>query len=136
MTSDEQSGERESDAGSTTLEEAATGATFQVRINALDEGRTWYERLLGREPDFVVQDGFVEWELVPGSNCWLQVAEGEATPGNGPLRLGTSDIEAELARLQESLGIEVPDVHRAPDDIVRYCTFTDPFGNRIGLFEE
>lgn len=114
----------------------ATGATFQVRVGDFDRGRDWYERLFDREPDFVPHEGFVEWEFVPGTNCWLQVGHGDPAPGSGPVRLGTTDLDGELSRLRATLDVDPPEVHRTPDGLVRYCTFTDPFGNRVGLFEE
>lgn len=71
--------------------------TTQFRVSNIKEGREWYETLLNKKPDFTPHDGFAEWELIPG--CWLQVAEGIPTEGNGPLRFGITNIEAERDRL-------------------------------------
>ena len=43
--------------------------TTQVRVSNIEEGHKCYETLLNKKPDFISQDGFVEWELIPG--CWL-----------------------------------------------------------------
>jgi hypothetical protein len=67
--------------------------TVQVRVSDFEKGLDWYKILLGKEPDFVPHEGFAEWELIPGS--WLQMAKGKPTEGNGPLRLGVTDIESE-----------------------------------------
>ena len=111
------------------------GVTIQVRVRDYAGGVSWYERLLGRPPDFVPHGGFGEWELVP--DCWLQLAEGEPASGSGPIRLGVDDLDAERTRVETELGVVVDEsLSGRLDDIVRWCTFTDPFGNRVGFFED
>ncbi len=107
--------------------------TTQVRVSNIKEGQGWYEILLNKKPDFIPHDGFAEWELIPG--CWLQVAEGTPTDGNGPLRLGVTNIEAERDRLVEQLKIDSFEIHSRPEVPVKWGTFTDPWGNRLGFFE-
>lgn len=107
--------------------------TTQVRVSNIKEGREWYETLLNKKPDFTPHDGFVEWELIPG--CWLQVAEGTLTEGNGPLRFGITNIEAERDRLVAELKIDSFEIHSRPEVPVKWGTFTDLWGNRLGLFE-
>lgn len=107
--------------------------TTQVRVSNIKEGREWYEILLNKQPDFIPHDGFAEWELIPG--CWLQVAEGTLTEGNGPLRLGVTNIESEKERLVGELKIDSFEIHSRPEVPVKWGTFTDPWGNRLGLFE-
>ena len=107
--------------------------TTQVRVSNIKEGQEWYEALLNKKPDFIPHDGFAEWELIPG--CWLQVAEGTPTDGNGPLRLGVTNIEAERDRLVEQLKIDSFQIHSRPEVPVKWGTFTDPWGNRLGFFE-
>ncbi|UFU00093.1 VOC family protein [Radiobacillus kanasensis] len=107
--------------------------TTQVRVTDMKEGQKWYETLLNRKPDFIPHNGFAEWELIPG--CWLQVAEGHVTEGNGPLRLGMTDIEAEKDRLIKELKIDNFEIYSRPEVPVKWGTFSDPWGNRIGFFE-
>jgi len=107
--------------------------TTQVRVSNIEEGQKWYETLLNRKPDFVPHEGFAEWELIPG--CWLQIAEGIPTEGNGPLRLGTTNIEAEKDRLVEVLKIDDFEIYSRPEVPVKWGTFADPWGNRLGFFE-
>ncbi|MBU5439122.1 hypothetical protein KQI42_13960 [Tissierella sp. MSJ-40] len=107
--------------------------TIQVRVSNIEEGQKWYETLLNRKPDFVPHEGFAEWELISG--CWLQVAEGILIEGNGPLRLGVTNIEAERDRLVEALKINYFEIHSRPEVPVKWGTFTDPWGNRLGFFE-
>lgn len=102
--------------------------TTQFRVSNIKEGQNWYEILLNKKPDFIPHDGFAEWELIPG--CWLQVAE-----GNGPLRLGVTNIEAERTRLVEQLGINYFEIHSRPEVSAKWGTFSDPWGNQLGFFE-
>ena len=107
--------------------------TIQFRVSNIKDGQIWYETLLNKKPDFIPHEGFAEWELIPG--CWLQVAEGTLTEGNGPLRLGVTNIEAERERLIEKLKIDSFEIHSRPEVPVKWGTFIDPWGNRLGFFE-
>jgi hypothetical protein len=107
--------------------------TVQVRVSNMEEGQKFYETLLNRKPDFTPHDGFAEWELIP--NCWLQVAEGTPAVGNGPIRLGVVDLVDERERLMNVFQIEEFEIHEREEVPVKWATFSDPWGNRLGLFE-
>jgi hypothetical protein len=107
--------------------------TVQVRVPNMKEGQAWYGTLLNKEPDFLPHDGFAEWELLPG--CWLQVAKGIPSMDSGPIRLGVADLQAEKERLIHILGIEDFSIHSRKEVPVKWATFTDPWGNGIGLFQ-
>ncbi len=107
--------------------------TNQVRVTDFNEGCKWYEMLLNRAPDFMPHGGFAEWEIIPG--FWLQVAEGTPAEGSGPIRFGVTDIVAERERLKRQLCIEKFEIHGRDEVPVRWGTFSDPWGNKIGLFE-
>lgn len=107
--------------------------TYQVRVTDFKEGQKWYEIFLGKTSDFIPHDGFAEWELIPG--CWLQVAEGIPSEGSGPLRLAVKDIKAEKERLFRELDVENFEIFSRTEVPVKWASFTDPWGNRIGLFE-
>ena len=107
--------------------------TYQIRVADFNLGRRWYEVFLNRAPDFVPHEDFAEWELVPG--CWLQVAKGTSTEGSGPLRLGVISIEKERHRMMEELHIDYFEIHSREEVPVRWATFTDPWGNLLGFFE-
>lgn len=107
--------------------------TIQIRVTDIREGQKWYQTLLNKEPDFIPHEGFAEWELIPG--CWLQVAEGVPTEGSGPIRLGVIDIEAERERLKKDLHVENFEIYSREEVPVKWGTFTDPWGNRVGFFE-
>ena len=107
--------------------------TIQVRVSNIKEGQKWYEALLNKKPDFIPHEGFAEWELIPG--CWLQVAEGPPNEGSGPLRLGITNLEEEKERLRQELAIEDFELFSRPEVPAIWGTFTDPWGNRLGLFQ-
>lgn len=109
------------------------GITTRVRGNDFDAALTWYVTLLGRPPDEAPEAGVAEWELLP--NCWLQLAKGTPAPDNGPLHLGVADIEAERERLQKELKVMVSPIERIEGEVA-WCSFDDPFGNRLGLFQD
>lgn len=107
--------------------------TIQVRVASIEEGQKWYEILFNKEPDLIPHEGFAEWEIIPG--CWLQVAEGTLTEGNGPLRFGVANLEAERERLVEELKIDRFEIHARAEVSAKWGTFTDPWGNQLGFFE-
>ncbi|MCU9614894.1 VOC family protein [Caldibacillus lycopersici] len=107
--------------------------TTQLKVASITDGQAWYEILLNKKPDFIPHAGFAEWQLLPG--CWLQVAEGTPAVGNGPLRFGIANIEAERERLIEQLKIERFEIHSRPEVSVKWGTFSDPWGNQLGFFE-
>lgn len=108
--------------------------TVQVRVGDYEEGVRFYQRLLRRPPDFIPHEDFAEWELMPG--YWLQVAKGEPAPGSGPLRLGVRDIRKERERVIAELGVEVTPIYTREGVPIAWCTFSDPWGNRLGFFQE
>lgn len=107
--------------------------TIQVRVPLFSEGKHWYEEVIGRTADYTPHEGFAEWELTP--NCWLQVAEGEPANGSGPIRVGIVDMDQELQRLERGLGIKKVEVFSRTEVPVKWCTFSDPWGNRFGYFQ-
>ena len=107
--------------------------TYQVRVTDFKEGKKWYETFLNKVADFIPHDGFAEWKLIPG--CWLQVAEGKPSEGSGPIRLGIQNLEAEKKRLMRELNIDDFVIESRQEVPVKWGSFTDPWGNRIGLFE-
>ena len=107
--------------------------TYQVRVTDFKEGQKWYEIFLGKAADFIPHDGFAEWELIPG--CGLQVAEGTPSEGSGPLRLAVKDLKAEKERVLRELNVAHFEIFSRQVVPVTWASFSDPWGNRIGLFE-
>jgi hypothetical protein len=107
--------------------------TIQIRVSDFEKGLHYYQLLLDKEPDFIPHAGFAEWEIVPGS--WLQLSEGVPAEGSGPLRFGVENIEEMKSRLITLLEVENLEVLSREEVPVKWCTFSDPWGNKIGLFE-
>ncbi|SFE92118.1 hypothetical protein SAMN05428981_11064 [Bacillus sp. OV194] len=107
--------------------------TYQVRVSDFIEGLRWYKVLLNKDPDFTPHEGFAEWELIPG--CWLQVSEGTTLEGSGPIRFGVLSIEDERNRMKKELNVETFEIFSREEVPVKWATFNDPWGNRIGFFE-
>jgi hypothetical protein len=110
------------------------GVTIQVRVTNYEEGLRWYKTLFDRDPDFIPHEDFAEWEIV--KSTWLQVAKGKPSIGNGPLRLGIQDIHSERERLMKALHIKIEEVNTREGVPAAWCTFNDPYGNLVGLFQE
>ncbi len=113
-----------------------TGFTIQLHVADGAAARKWYERLLGREPDFrpFGDDSFVEWQFTPGYSE-LHVVESEE-PGSqgGRLRLGVADIDATRASLLAA-GIDVSEIDELAN-VVRWCNFDDPWRNGLGFYQD
>ncbi|MGB7998572.1 MAG: VOC family protein [Anaerobacillus sp.] len=107
--------------------------TFQIRVTNFAEGKRWYKAFLQKEPDFVPHDGFAEWELLSGA--WLQLAEGEPAEGSGPVRLCVQNLEDERERMLNELAVAPFTIHSREEVPVKWATFSDPWGNKLGFFE-
>jgi hypothetical protein len=112
------------------------GMTVQLFVGSGSDGRLWYERLFQRPPDFRPQqdDTFLEWIFKSGH--WeIHVVEHEpAGQQQARLRFSVADLDAERRRLGSD-GIEMSAVEELPG-VVRYCNFDDPWGNRLGMYQD
>jgi hypothetical protein len=107
--------------------------TIQFRVSNYKEGQQYYSSIFQKNPDFVPHEGFAEWEVIPG--CWLQIAEGEPAGENGPLRLGVPNLDKERNRLVKECNVDKFEIYTRNEVPVKWATFSDPWGNKIGLFE-
>lgn len=107
--------------------------TFQLRVTDIDRAVSWYSELLGRAPDLLPQKKLAEWEVIP--NCWLQIAHGHKLWLGGPVRFEVDDIEMERTRLRDELETDISEIERIAG-LAAWCNFPDPFGNRLGLFQD
>ena len=109
------------------------GLTVQLWVGDIESATAWYNRLLGRAPDFVPSPDFKEWEVVP--DTWLQISASRNPGQMSRLRLGVKDLAKERKRLIEELGIEATEIERL-EGAAAWFNFQDPWGNRIGLFQD
>lgn len=59
---------------------------------------------------------------------------GTPTSSTNRLRFGVPDIVGERARLLEK-GVPVTEIEELAK-VVRWCNFEDPWGNRLGLYQD
>jgi catechol 2,3-dioxygenase-like lactoylglutathione lyase family enzyme len=109
-----------------------TGFTIQLRVPDIERGKAFYASLIGREPDFSPHLDFHECQL--RSEAWLQLGEGTPLAAY-PLRLGVSDIEQRRSEIERDLSVSCSPVAFIPG-LVAYCSFLDPFGNKLGFYED
>lgn len=109
-----------------------SSVTFQVKIPNFKNGLAWYIKLLDRKPNFIPHEGFAEWEIAP--SAWLQVGEGTPEIGR-PIRFGVEDIKKERERITNELNVKVSKIVLVPG-VVLWCDFLDPFGNKLGFFQD
>ena len=108
------------------------GATLVVGVADMAEALRFYGQLFGRPPDFVLEEDFQEYEVVPG--MWYQLTTRVAPGRARRVRFGVADIAAARRSLIEQ-GIEVSEITGKPS-VVAWCQFRDPFGNPLGLFQD
>lgn len=110
-----------------------TGLTVELPVAHLDAAAAWYERLLGAPPRAGQGGaGLAEFSVMDGS---LRLWEDASAPhGGARLHLGVADLTAARDRLL-LLGIHPGPIETAPAGVLG-CTFLDPDGNRLALFEQ
>jgi hypothetical protein len=94
--------------------------------------RSWYSRLIGREPDIEPIDRVAEWQIT--ATAWLQLAEDAARAGKSAVRIGVDDVAAQTAELTE-LGIATGDLVEIAG-MVKVIDIVDPDGNEVSFVED
>jgi catechol 2,3-dioxygenase-like lactoylglutathione lyase family enzyme len=112
------------------------GLTIQLWVGDGSAGRGWYARLFGRPPDFTPfsHDTFCEWIFKPGYWEIHVVEKDHPEPRQAPVRFGVEDIHAARQQVLE-LGVGADAIEELPG-VVRWCNFTDPWGNRLGFYQD
>src|SRR5947209_3692800 len=96
-----------------------------------DEAATWYERLLGRPPDFLPNDTEAVWQLAATASVYLRVDADRA--GRGMMTLVVDDLSASLTEIA-SRGIEVGTIEEIPG-AGRKSVIIDLDGNAVEIVE-
>ncbi len=98
-----------------------------IPVSDINTARTWYGRLLGREPDNHPMETLIEWRAT--DNGWVQVTQDAERAGTALLNFAVDDLPAHRADLV-SRGLapgEIQDVNKG----VQLSAITDPDGNTI-----
>jgi hypothetical protein len=94
--------------------------------------RSWYSRMLDRDPDLEPIDGVAEWQITATS--WLQLVTDADRAGKSMVRFGVADLAAQVERLNEA-GIATSEPVVIADMVV-VVDFADPDGNELSFVQE
>jgi catechol 2,3-dioxygenase-like lactoylglutathione lyase family enzyme len=94
--------------------------------------RSWYVRVIGREPDLEPIEGVGEWQIA--ATAWLQVVEDHDRAGKTAVRLGVDDLGAQISAL-EADGIATSELVVIAD-LVKVVDVADPDGNEVSFVED
>ncbi len=100
-------------------------ADFQASLD-------WYERLMGRPPDFFPHEREAVWQAT--DTGWVYIVEDANRAGGGLLTFMVDDLEGHVAELAQR-GIESEGIAWVDPGSTRSAWITDPEGNRIQLAE-
>jgi predicted enzyme related to lactoylglutathione lyase len=97
----------------------------------LETATPWYEALLGRPPDIVVNDDEVMWKACEGG--WLYLVRDPGRAGQALVAMAVSDLDDAMAGIA-GRGLSRPEVETI-DGAARKAPFIDPEGNTVALIE-
>ena len=106
--------------------------TVWYHVRSLDEGRRFYQDVLGFEERAVDFDA--RWSELRRGEMEIGLAEGEPGDDGGVAHVDVADLKAEADRLRDA-GVEVGIVLELTGEM-RLLDVFDPDGNRIQLAEE
>lgn len=100
-----------------------------IRVRDYDAAKSWYERLLGREPAFFPHATEAVWELA--EHRYLFILEDRDARGEATITVFVDDLDALDADIA-SRGIE-PAERETYTNGVRKLIYRDADGNEIGF---
>ena len=99
------------------------------RVRDFQAAKSWYDRLLGKEPAFFPHATEAVWELA--EHRYLFVVEDRDAPGRATITVFVDDLDALTAEVA-SRGLE-PDAQETYSNGVRKAIYRDADGNEIGF---
>jgi catechol 2,3-dioxygenase-like lactoylglutathione lyase family enzyme len=109
------------------IEVAFTG----VPVSDLARGQDFFERILGKPPDVLVNDNEVMWQVAEAA--WLYVVVDPPRAGHGLAAVSVPDLDGALEELA-ARAIE-PSMIEQPGPSARKATIFDPDGNSVAIIE-
>ena len=100
-----------------------------IRVRDYVAAKSWYERLLGREPTFLPHATEAVWELA--EHRYVFIVEDRDAPGGATITIFVDDLDALDAEIA-SRGIE-PAERETYTNGVRKLIYRDADGNEIGF---
>jgi predicted enzyme related to lactoylglutathione lyase len=102
-----------------------------VPVTDLGAAAPWYERLLGRAADIIVNDNEVMWMIA--EHAWLYVVVDPERAGQALVAMSLPDLDDATAAIK-GRGINVTSIETIPA-AGRKAYFVDPDGNSIAIIE-
>ena len=93
--------------------------------------RSWYSRVIGREPDLEPVDEVAEWQIA--ATAWLQLVVDPDRAGKSMVRIGVVDLAAQIAELNDA-GIATGE-SVVIADMVKVVDIADPDGNEVSFVQ-
>lgn len=109
------------------VEVAFTG----VPVSDLARGRDFFERILGKPPDVLVNENEVMWQVADAA--WLYVVVDPSRAGHALAAVSVPDLDGALDELA-ARDIE-PSMMEQPGPSARKATVLDPDGNSVAIIE-
>jgi catechol 2,3-dioxygenase-like lactoylglutathione lyase family enzyme len=100
-----------------------------IRVRDYDAAKSWYERLLGREPAFFPHATEAVWELA--EHRYLFIVEDGDAPGGATITIFVDDLDTLQAEIALR-GVE-PAERVTYSNGVRKAIYRDADGNEIGF---
>jgi catechol 2,3-dioxygenase-like lactoylglutathione lyase family enzyme len=100
-----------------------------ARVRDYDASRSWYERLLGKEPTFFPHATEAVWELA--EHRYVFIVEDNDAPGGANILIWVDDLDGRVGEIA-ARGIE-PAERETLSNGVRKVIYRDPDGNELAL---
>jgi predicted enzyme related to lactoylglutathione lyase len=115
--------------------ETPSGMTLALQVGDLAQARAFYGALFGGPPQFEPVEGLLEWRVGAQGEVWLQVeAVAEVRPLVNRVRFRVTDLAA--AHLAVEAAGSTPSAITTLPGVVRWFDVADPWGNRLGYYED
>ena len=109
---------------------------IQIPVATLEAGSLFYSELFGWKTEIMPEYNYGGWETGNGvGGGFSPVDGGQSQPGDVLVHVGTDDITRDLAKV-EALGGKTVVSKTEILGIGWFGIFTDPIGNRIGLYTD
>jgi predicted enzyme related to lactoylglutathione lyase len=109
---------------------------IQIPVSTLEDGSKFYSELFGWQTQVMAEFNYGGWQTGDGvGGGFAPVGDDGAEAGDVLVHVGTDDINRDLAKVATLGGQTVVPKTEIPG-IGWFAVFTDPIGNRIGLYTD
>ena len=102
-----------------------------VPVADLERSTAWYEQLLGRPADIVVNDNEMMWKIA--EHAWMYVVVDSERAGRALVAMAVPDLD-NVTEAIAARGLDVTSIEILPG-AGRKAYFVDPDGNSIAIIE-